>query len=156
MWHPGAGVQREQRRCLGPSGKGGGLYYQMNFLNWLSLLNMSFLRVKVSCLLTINSPSWANFRPFSSNLLLRTNDPWLRQRSRLIGAEKYGPIRLGSRERKLVSWSWSFYHRNAFIFQVSIMMISVFFIFWNTRQSLFMLIITERWRCLYATEYWNW
>ena len=85
--------------------------------------------MKVSYILTINSPFWANFRQFCSNLLLQTNDPWQRQRSRLIGAEKYGLIRLASREREPVSWSWSSYLKNAFIFQVSIMMLPGFFFF---------------------------
>lgn len=116
---------------------------------------MSFFWEQKSPIFLQETLFWANFTQLCSNLLLQTNDPWLRQRSQLIGAEKYGLIRMASGERELVSWSWSFYHKNALIFQVYIMMISVFLIFWNTRQSLFILILIERWFCLYITEYWN-
>ena len=149
------GKQREDALCLK-------IKMEREIIRWTFLTDYIswtwvFLSVKVSYILTINSPFWANFRQFCSNLLLQTNDPWLRQQSRLIGAEKYGLIRLASGEREPVSWSWSFYHKNAFIFQVSIMMILVFLflIFWNTRQSLFILILIERLSCLYIIEFWN-
>lgn len=52
----GTGVQRDtEGGRLVPSDKDEEIYYQVNFLNGLYLLNMSFLRLKVSSILTTSS-----------------------------------------------------------------------------------------------------